>query len=251
MALSGSLQRGLAILEALGKYQGGVGSSQLARDVNLPVSSVHRVLHVLIDHRFVRYDPQTRRYELGVRIFELSHYVPTIRSLIELSASPLRRLAQETGEALLLAIRDGDDMVYINHTAGWQSIQIRGRVGDRGPLHCTAMGKTLLAFLPDDEREAIIKSLDLKAFTPRTITNLHQLRQELDRIKAQGYAIADEEHEPQIRAIGVPVFSRNQQVVAALALAGPVFRVTIDDLVRQLPILREAAAEIGVRAQVG
>ncbi len=248
MALSGSLQRGLAILEALGKYQDGVGSSQLARDVGMPVSSVHRLLNTLIDHRFVSYDPQTRRYELGVRIFELSHYVPTIQSLIEQSATPLRRLAQDTGETMLLAIRDGTEMVYVNHTAGWQSIQIRGKVGDRGPLHCTSMGKSLLAFLPEAERDALMSELALKAFTPRTITDPELLRQELDHVRAQGYAIADEEHEPQIRAIGVPVFNRNQRVVAALSLAGPVFRVTVEDLVRCLPMLQEAAAEIGVRA---
>jgi IclR family transcriptional regulator, acetate operon repressor len=247
MAATGSLQRGLALLVALGKYPGGVGSSLLAREAGIPVSSVHRVLRTLIDHHFVRYDARTRTYELGIKIFELSHFVPTIRSLIELAASPLRKLAKETGESSLLAIRDGREMVYINHTAGWQSIQIRGSVGDRGPLHCTAMGKTLLAFLPEPERDALVKGLDLKAFTPHTITDYEQLRQELIRVREQGYATADEEHELQIRAMGMPVFDSSQQIVAALAVAGPVFRVKIEDLERYLPLLRDAASEIGTR----
>jgi DNA-binding IclR family transcriptional regulator len=247
MAVSGSLQRGLAILVALGQYHGGVGSSQLARDVEMPVSSVHRVLKTLIDSGFVNYNSQTRSYELGIKVFELSHRVPIVRSLLELSVNPLRRLANDTGETSLLAIRDMHEMVYINQTPGWQSIQVYGTVGERGPLHCTSMGKVLLAFLPEEERDFILKDLELVAYTPHTITDPQRLRQELAQARERGYAIANEEHELQVRAIGVPVLNRNHELIAALPLAGPVFRVKINDLEQYLPLLREAAHEIGIK----
>jgi len=246
-AASGSLQRGLAILVALGKYEYGVGSSQLARDVELPISSVHRLLKTLIGAGFVNYHQQTHQYELGIKVFELSHRVPVVRSLTEVSVNPLRQLAKETGETSLLAIRDMYEIVYINHTVGWQSIQVYGAVGERGPLHCTSMGKVLLAFLPEEERDFVLNGLDLKAYTPHTITDRHQLQQELVQVRERSYALANEEHELQIRAIGVPVFDHNDQVIAAVTLAGPVFRVKVIDLEGFLPLLQAAAHEIGVK----
>ena len=247
MTTSGSLQRGLAILVALGEYERGVGSSQLARDVDIPVSSVHRLLNTLTNAGFVIYDPETRHYQLGTKVFELSHRVPIVRNLMALAANPLQRLADETGETSLLAIRDGNEMIYLQHMTGWQSIQVSGSVGERGPLHCTAMGKVLLAFLEADERKTLVNQLPLRAYTAQTLTDVSELLQQLIEVRVRGYAIADEEHEEQVRAIGVPVLTGNDQVAAAICLAGPVFRVGTVDLLSFLPMLQQSAREIGVR----
>ncbi len=121
------------------------------------------------------------------------------------------------------AIREGHELVYIHHTTGWQSIQVKGRVGGRGPLHTTAMGKVLLAHLEDEERDLIMANLSLERETPNSITDINEFRQELEQTRQRGYGITDCEHELLIRAISVPILVASHFVYAALFVAGPAF----------------------------
>lgn len=142
-------------------------------------------------------------------------------------------------------------MVYVERVEGWRRIQIRGAVGERGPLYCTSIGKALLAFTPEGERETIVDRLDLRKLAPNTITDPAGLREELRLTRERGYAIADEEHEEGIRAVGVPVVSSRGAPVAAICVAAPAFRVSRERLESFLPLLWESAGEIGVRLPRG
>jgi IclR family acetate operon transcriptional repressor len=248
---SGTFTKGLGLLLALGKYPDGVGVSELARDVGLPVSTVHRLLVTMVSMGFASLDSERRRYSLGLRVFELSHRIALVRELSEVALPVMRRITEATGEPTLMSVLDGREMVYVERVEGWRGVQIWGSVGGRGPLYCTSLGKALLAYLPEEEREEIIGDLRLEPFTASTITDPDELREELERTRELGYAMADEEHEEGVRAVGVPVMSSRGRPVAAICVAAPVFRVSKEDLERFIPMLREAAWEIGVQRPRG
>ena len=237
---------GMILLVALGKYPDGVGVSGLARDVGLPVSTVHRLLATMVSLGFVKFDAKLRQYSLGLKIFELSQQVSATRRLLEVAVPKMREIVETTGEPCLLAVLDDDEMVYLERIEGRRRIQIWGPVGERGPLHCTSMGKALLAYLPESEREAILSRLTLKPLGPNTITDLEELCTDLSLTLDRGYAVANEEHEEGIRALGVPIINSRKELVAALSIASPAFRSSQEELVKNAPVLRDAAQEIGV-----
>lgn len=243
----GRLERGLTLLSALGDYPEGVGVSELARKVGLPVSTVHRLMSVLVAEGYASFDPDRRRYFLSLEVFELSHRVSLVHGLSELSLPVMRRLVGATGEPSLMSVLSKDEMVYLERIESWRRVQIRGSVGERGPLYCTSMGKALLAFLPDDDREKIIEHIRLEKLAPNTIMDLTELRTELDLTRERGYAIADEEHEEGIRAVGVPVMNSRPWPVAAICVAAPAFRLSREQLEEFVPLLHEGAREIGLQ----
>lgn len=241
------LEKGLDLLMALGKYADGVGVSELARDVGLPISTVHRLLGTMVERRFASFDPSKRLYYLGLKVFELSHKVSLVHGLSEVALPAMRRLVEATGEPSLLSVLQGDNLVYVERVEGRRGIQIRGSIGERGPLHATSMGKILLAFLPEVEQEEIMNHLNLERLTPTTITDLSQLREEVREVRERGYAIADEEREEGIRAIAMPVLNSRDNAAAAICIAAPAYRVSLKDLESFLPRLQEATQEIGLK----
>jgi DNA-binding IclR family transcriptional regulator len=247
----GMLAKGLTLLVTLGQYPDGVGLSDLARRVGMPVSTVHRLLATLLSFGFVHFDADYRRYTLGLRLFELSHQVALVRGLSEVAGPVMQRIVQTTGETSLLSVLDGEEMVYVERFDSPHPIQVRGSIGRRDPLYCTAMGKSLLAFQPEDLRNSIVSRLHLKRLTPHTITNLDELRRELDRTHERGYSLADEEHEPGIRTVAVPVLDSRGRAAAALCITAPAFRVSLDELTHHVPVLQDAAREIAVQLPRG
>lgn len=243
----GRLERGLTLLSALGGYPEGVGISELAREVGLPVSTVHRLMGVLVAEGYASFDPDRHRYFLSLKVFELSHRVSLVHGLSELSLPVMRRIVGTTGEPSLMSVLSKDEMVYLERIESWRRIQIRGSVGERGPLYCTSLGKSLLAFLPEENREEILGRVSLEKLAPNTITNISDLRTELELTRERGYAIADEEHEEGIRAVGVPIMNSRPWPVAALCVATPAFRLSQEQLEEFVPLLREGAREIGLQ----
>jgi IclR family acetate operon transcriptional repressor len=247
----GMLAKGLTLLITLGEYPDGIGLSDLARRVGMPVSTAHRLLATLLSFGFVHFDSDHRRYALGLRLFELSHQVALVRGLSEVAAPVMQRIVQITGETSLLSVLDGEEMVYVERFDSPHPIQVRGSTGRRDPIYCTAMGKSLLAFQPEEVRETIICQLNLKRLTPHTITNLDELRLELDRTRERGYSLADEEHEPGIRTVAVPVLDPRGRAIAALCITAPAFRVSLEELTHNVPVLQDAAREIAVQLPRG
>jgi DNA-binding IclR family transcriptional regulator len=240
----GMLAKGLTLLEALAEHPQGTGVSQIAREVGLPVSTVHRLLGNLVERGFVNFAPDSRRYYLGLKIFELSNQVSLARGLSEIALPAMRRLAETTGESVFMAVRDGTELVYIERVEGESRIQIRGAIGSRGPLYCTAQGKAILASLPESSLEEILSKIDLEPKAPNTITDPVELRKELQRTRERGWAIADEENQEGIRAVGVSLINNREWPVAAMSVAAPVFQVSLKRLEEFAPLLVDAAREI-------
>ena len=247
MSNNGMLAKGLTLFGALAEYPDGVGVTKLSRNVRLPVSTVHRLLGEMVRYGFVHLDAESRRYYLGIKFFELSHRVSRIRSLSELALPAMREIADVTGETVFMAIRDGNDLIYVERVEGRRRIQIQGFAGERGPLHATAGGKCLLAFLPEEEQETVISELKLEKLASNTITDLDELRTELELTHSRGYSVNDEESQEAIRSVGVPVIGARGRPAAAISIAGPAFLIPLGDLEQFIPLLHDKAREIGLQ----
>lgn len=241
------LARGLSLLASLADFPDGVTVTDLARTVGLPVSTTHRLLATEISMGFVAFDPASKTYRLGVRLFELASRVSGVTSLADIARPVMRELSRATGETVQLSVLSDSRALFIEKVGTEQAVGIRGSIGHSEPLHGTSTGKVLLSQLPAERRDPLLDDMVLESWTPRTITTHAALAAELDRVRERDYAIADEEFDPGVRAIGVPVRDGRKATRAALCVSAPAFRASVEQLEAWLPALRDAAHEIGVR----
>jgi IclR family acetate operon transcriptional repressor len=238
--------KALALLSQLGEYPDGAPAAELARRVGFPLSTAHRLLGALVRDGFATFDSETRRYTLGLHLFSLAQQALRARGFTGMVRSVLEEVSSVTREATLLAVREGDRQLYLYSVEGPQKVRLVGEAGRHGPLHCTGQGKVLVAFAEPSARDYLVENLPLEAAGPNTITSRQKFREEIERVRQQGYAIADEEHEAGIRAIGLPVFGHDDVVTAAVATAAPAYRMTREQLLEHIPTLTEAAKALGV-----
>jgi DNA-binding IclR family transcriptional regulator len=220
------LDRALGILDVLSNDGQELGPAELSERLDLHKSTAHRLLMVLERHRLIERSSQSGKYHLGLRLFELGSKAVARLDLRELVRPYLERLVSETGETAHVCILDGKEMLSIANVESPRTLRTPSTVGHRTPLHCTSVGKVLLALLPEDEQNELIKRLELKAYTRHTLTKPARLKAELKLIRQRGYAMDDEEFEEGLKCIGAPVMDHSGRVVAALSVAGPAFRLT-------------------------
>jgi DNA-binding IclR family transcriptional regulator len=232
--------KALSLLTRLGDHPHGIVASELARMSGFPLSTAHRLLGALVRDGYARFDSDTKRYTLGLRVFQLAQRVSQARGFTGLTRRILEEVSLVTREATMFAVLDGDRQLYVHSIEGPQQVRVVGEPGKHGPLHCTSQGKVLIAFSPPQVRSQLVESLPLDKRAPNTITDRGRFRDEIELVRARGYAIADEENEVGIRAIGVPVLD-GEYVIAAVATAAPAYRMTVQQLIEHLPTLREAA----------
>jgi IclR family transcriptional regulator, pca regulon regulatory protein len=246
---SQSLERGLAILSAFGSNRPLIGVSELSRELTLSRSTAHRYIATLTSLGYLQQDRETRRYRLGPRVLDLGFAAIHSMDVRELSVRHLQQLSDETGFTVNMAVLDGPDVVYIERCRtsrpGQREIDLNLHIGSRLPAYCTALGKALLAFLPEERLEEILARTDLAGLGPNTITDRRSLRTELGRIRRTGIAINNEELAYGLRSIAAPVRGASGEVVAAINLAVHRSMVSIDDLIALFgPVVRRAAAAI-------
>jgi IclR family acetate operon transcriptional repressor len=246
MAADGTLAKGVILLEVLVEHPDGVTVTGLSREVGLPASTVHRLLTEMVRIGLARVDARSRRYQLGMKLFELHHRASQVRALPEVMLSVMRRLAEATGHTIFIGARDGAQYFYVERLGGTDRVQIRAYVGERLPLHAASGGKCLLAFLPQSEQDEILSQLAWKKLTPNTHVDEGEFREELKRVAECGYAINDGEVQEGIRAVSVPIM-KGQRPEYALTVAAPEFRMPLDDITTFVSLLREAAYEIELR----
>jgi DNA-binding IclR family transcriptional regulator len=238
--MSQSLDRALTLLNELSR--GPKTLDQLADTVDVHKSTVLRLLRTLEARRFVqRADP--RHYRLGTALFDLANRALEDRDVRRTVAPALRWLNELTGHTVHLASYEGGEAVYIDKYDGRHSVRMYSRIGRRAPLHCTAVGKVLLAELPEPERRAIVDSMDYPELTATTITNPHDYLDELDRVRAKGYALDNAEHEDFIHCAAAPIRAGDGSVVAAVSVSVPKMLLELDGLLALIPHLLRAAAD--------
>lgn len=238
--------KALGLLTYLGPHADGATLSELSRWAGFPVSTTHRLLASLTRDDFVSFDAETKRYRLGLRLFQLGAEVSSAHGFQGVALPIMRGLSRTTGEATLMSVLDGDHQLYIHHVEARHQIGVRGETGRLGPLHCTSMGKALVAFAESATRERLVRTLELQRFTDHTITDRAAFATEIARVRMQGFAIANEEHEEGILTVGVPVLDSMGVAVAALSVPSPAYRTSVEQSLQFLPPLREAAAQLAV-----
>jgi IclR family pca regulon transcriptional regulator len=249
-ARSQSLERGLAILSSFREARPLMGVNELAREVGLGRSTTHRYVATLAALGYLRQDAQTRKYRLGPRVLDLGFSAINSMELRQIAAPLLQQLSDETGYTVNMAILDGTDIVYVERCRsardGQRAIDLNLHVGARLPAYCTSMGKVLLAHRPDAEREQLLARIELTRRGPNTLTDRRALAAELDRVRAAGLAVNDEELSYGLRSIAAPVRAASGEVVAAINLAVHRSMASrMGDVVARLgPALRRTAADV-------
>lgn len=248
---SQSLERGLAILSSFDSDRPVIGISELSRGLELSRSTAHRYIATLAHLGYLQQDPDSKRYRLGPKVLDLGFSAINSMDVREISAPHLRRLSDETGHTVNLAILDGTDVVYIERcrTArpGQREIDLNLHVGARLPAYCTAMGKAILAFVPEERREEIIAQIEFVPRGPNTLTDPQAFRDELERIRLAGFAVNDEELAYGLRSIAAPIQSHSGEVLAALNLAVHRTMGSMDELIAHFgPLVTQTAHDISL-----
>lgn len=239
--------KALSLLEMLGDAPGATTAADLSRRAELPFSTAYRLLQSLQRAGFVDFDPEGKKYSLGLRVFQLGLYVANSLGFAGTATPILGRLTERTQEASILGVVDGDRFLTVAKVDGPKAFRVTSDPGYRGYLHCSAIGKCLVAYSDPEQREAWLETLELPPIAPATITDREAFRADIDLVRSQGYAVMDEENEVGMRAVAVPVLDEGGRVVAALACSAPTVRMSVDQLLEQLPALREAATELAAR----
>ncbi len=235
MAEIQSLARGLQIIDMLEKSTDGITITEVAERLNLDKSSGSRFMKTLANYGYAEQNRNTRRYHLGPRVISLSQSLLAGISLREQAKPFLQELVEQTGECAHLAILSQNRALYIDQVDTSAVLRVSTGIGTMAPLHCTALGKVLLAFgiavMPDE----------FDSHTPRTITDVEILKVHLEQICRQGYATDDEEYMQDVRCIAVPVYDLNDELACAMGISGPAGRITLE----RIPELAQAVVAVG------
>ena len=229
-----------AVVEALAHDH---SISGIGRRTGLPVSTVHRILRELTELDWARNDGE-HGYSLGARLLSLAGQAADGDTVARAARPILQRLSEQSGYAAHFALRSGDEAVYIDKVEGRRSYHMRSRIGLSIPLHCTAIGKALLATLPSEEVLAILARTGMPATTPHTITDPDKLLAHLETVRERGCAIDDEENETDIRCVGAAVTDHRGVTVGGLSVSGLAFEVDRDRIEQLMPLVRGAARAV-------
>jgi IclR family acetate operon transcriptional repressor len=241
-----SLERAFALLEHMADAGGETGLSELAVRSGLPLPTIHRLMRTLVGSGYVRQQPN-RRYALGPRLIRLGE--SAARPLASLARPHLARLVEETGETANMALLDGDAAVYVAQVPSRHAMRMFTEVGRRVGLHCTGVGKALLAGLPDGQVRALLERTGMPRATDHTLTDPAALLAELRTVRQDGYAMDDHEHEMGVRCVAVPV--PGSPAPAAISVSGPSGRVTDEAAKQTVPRLLAAARELSAALHGG
>jgi len=237
--------KALSLLVLLGDSAQGASATELAGLAGLPFSTTHRLLRSLAHQGFAVFDPATKRYALGIRVFQLGQRVSNANGLAGSSIPVLRSLTGRTREASILGVLDGDHVLTVSKVDGPQAFRVTSDPGTHSPLNTTALGKVLLAF--SDDPEALLAGAPLAARTDLSITDRDLFRAEIETVRERGYGTMREENEVGMNALAAPVLTPGGRLIGSVAIAAPSFRLPFEQLLELLPALDAAAAELSAR----
>lgn len=233
----------IAVLEELLHATGPLSLAELTNRTEFSKNKVFRILATLEAHRLVLRDGDGR-YTLGLRFMEFSEHVRTRDHLIQATNPEMDRLSDETQETIFLSVIDAHDALVIAARQSPRPVRLSGAVGRRGPLHTGGTPKTLLAFLPDDERAAMLDRLSLERITPYTITDRDKLESRLAEIREAGYVVTADDVDLGAISIAAPIYDFTRRVVAAMSIAGPVTRFPEDVIETYTHLILEATRRV-------
>lgn len=246
-----SLDRAVSVLELLGESDSPLGLADVCERMGLHKSTAHRALMVLERCGLIERTPENR-FRLGLKLYELGSRAVEQIDLRARVHPWFRRLSAQVGETVHLGVLQKTSVVYLDKIEPVnRRVWLASRIGTSNPAYCTAMGKAMLAFLPEEAASALIGRIRFIRLTPRTLITSEALLRSLDRVRRRGYAIDDEEVESGVRCVGAPILSESGYPMAAVSVSGPTSRITQQSVPgiaeHLLRCCREISASLGVR----
>jgi len=239
-----SLTRGLSILECLAKAEGGLTLTDIGQRVQLPPSTVHRLLATLEKMGYVYQAGELGRWYVGLQAFSVGTCFLSSRDFVAQSHPYMRRLMDQSGETVNLAILDVTEAVFVDQVQCREMMRTIVKLGSRAPLHASGVGKAIFASLPDDQIDAILKVRGLPRITGNTITTPETMWASVRVIRQRGWSFDDEEHAIGTRCVGSPIYDEHAETLGAISLAGPSSRLP-DERIKQLgPLVAHTAEEL-------
>lgn len=236
-----SLGRAFNILEEVARHREGIGLADLSKRVGLHNSTTFHLAKTLVALGYIRQEADSKRYRIGRPLFALAANALDEIEMVRLATPILEELSATTGESAHFAVRMGDAIVVIARTSGPGAFQLAERVGVVRPAHCTALGKVVLAALRPDQFERFLETADLKPSTERSITQIPVLRREIEEARRTGIAFDDGEFNREVRCVATPVRDFTGQVVGAIGISGPVWRLSMQALKGRTKAIQAAA----------
>jgi DNA-binding IclR family transcriptional regulator len=242
-----AVERALEVLLCFTGQTPELSMSQISEMTGINKSTVHRLLSTLERKRFVERDQSTGAYRPGLRLLQVASLAMEQNNLRRLAASFLQDLRDRFRENVNLAILDGADVVYVDVIEGSQRVKLAATTGQRLPAFCTASGKAILAFLPEDQVKHVLDR-GMPEYTPATITSIDRFFENLGQIRERGFAISDQEFEDGINAIAAPICNRP---IASISIAGPAYRLTRERMLEIGPALLATAKNLALEVERG
>ena len=241
MAEIQSLAKGLKILNLLEHSRNGMGTTEIAKQLSIDKSSASRLLHTLANYGFVEQDEHSTRYLLGPQLLTLGQHLLNRITLRDHARPYLHELVDKTGECAHLAIQAQRQALYIDQVESTAALRVESEIGTLSPLHCTALGKVMLAFGGCPIHD------ELRPFTHRTVTDPSTLDAQLTQTVNRGYAIDDEEYNYGVRCVAAPVYDHRGVLVGAIGISGPAGRVTLERIDDFGNVVKETAYALSAR----
>jgi DNA-binding IclR family transcriptional regulator len=243
-----SVERTLRILEIMAEWGFPMSLSEISNNLDLKISTAHRLLKTLILKGFAQQDPYSGKYLLGIKTFSIGNKALYTLDIRNVSRPYLKRLEARYQETANLAILDDGDVIYIDQVESEKMIKMIAKLGSKAPAYSNAVGKILLATLSNPELESFLRERKLERYTVNTITSGKLLKKELEKIRKQGYALDMEETEEGIRCVAAPIYNHFGKTIAALGISGPSTRIGRDYLEGELAgAVKKAALEISFK----
>ena len=232
-----SVERVSIIIDVLGEFPQGISFGDLSTKVDLSKGTTHRLLSTLAFLGYVRQDAQTKKYNLGFKLVELGNRLLSQIDFRTEAHSFLVDLAESTKETVHLVILDQNEVLYIDKVESNSNptgLRMASMLGSRIPAHCSAVGKVLLAALPEKQLDRLVSSKGLPRLTENTITDLGKLKEHLELVRKNGYALDKEENEIGIRCVSAPIHDQRGDAIAAISVSAPVSRMKAHVLKKKL-----------------
>ena len=247
-----SLGRAFAILEQVARHREGIGLAELSKLVGLHNSTTFHLAKTMVSLGYIRQERDSKRYRIGRPLFALAASALDEIEMVNVATPIMEELSRDTGESSHFAVRMGDAVVVIARTSGPGAFQLTDRVGVVRPAHCTALGKIILAALRPDQLKRFLERVELTPSTKKSITDPNVLLREIAEIRRSAVAIDDGEFNAEVRCVAVPVYNFTGDVVGALGISGPIWRMTDQVMSARARIMKTAAnrlsAEFGAHS---
>lgn len=239
-----SLNRAVGVLEQLAEQPEGLSLAQLTRETGIPKSTLYRILTTLQERECVVFDKERNRYRLGLKLWELGSAFLNQSDLYSAAVGTMKELAETCGESIFLGVLDDGEVVYVRRRESPKSVMAVRKLGQRVPVHCTATGTAMMAFLPSEDVKQILDGHAQERFNPKTVTDPSKLKRRLEHVRETRVAVVDGEYNEELLCVASPVLDETHEPRAALTVAMLSTQASEERVQEIVPLVRRSAQRL-------